>query len=136
MGTIEEVFFFFSCLGSITMAWHWSAWTGCWKAICRMDNKISITGTDFPSEGLIILKGDEIKIHESVPLHPDDNCIKGIVKEINPSEYGMEITVEAGETFYIDVTRNEFRLMKLKELSETWITFSADSVKYLPGVSQ
>ena len=108
---------------------------GSWTALCKKDTVIRISGRDFPAEGLVILKGDEIKIHESVPLHPDDNCIKGIVREINPSEYGMEITVEAGETFYVDVTRSEFRSMELKELSETWITFCSDSVKYLPGVS-
>ncbi len=106
---------------------------GTWKARCNGNLIFSISGSSFPASGLVILKSDEIKIHDSVPLSPCDNCFRGIVREINPSEYGMEITVEAGETFYVDVTRNEYKLAGIKQSSEAWITFSADSAKFLPG---
>lgn len=106
---------------------------GKWNAHCNGNLAFSISGTDIPPEGLVILKGDEIKIHDSVPSYPFENIIRGTVMEINPSEYGMEITVGAGETFYIDITRNDFKLLNIKESSQAWITFSADAVRFLTG---
>ena len=106
---------------------------GSWKARCNGKLVFKISGSGFPDEGLVILKSDEIKIHDSVPLLPYENCIKGIVKEVNPSEFGMEITLDAGEIFFIDVTRSEFKMMELKESSEAWITFNTDSARFLSG---
>ncbi len=106
---------------------------GKWKARCNGNMIFSISGSDYPSNGLLIIKSDEIKIHDSVPLYPGENCIRGLVREINPSEFGVEITVDAGENFFIDVTRNEFRMLNIKESSEAWITFDPASPKFLSG---
>ena len=53
--------------------------------------------------------------------------------EIIPSDYGMEIIVDAGELFYIDVTNDNFSRQQLREQSEVWITFSSEALIALQG---
>jgi len=104
-----------------------------WKALCDGDLVFSITGNSFPDEGLMILKSDYIKVSNAEPPAGYDNCFKGIIREINPSEYGMEVTVDAGETFFVDLPANEFSLIQLKELSAVWVTFPKEAAILLPG---
>lgn len=110
-----------------------SAQNGRWKAQC--DNKLifTIKGSGFPAEGLIILKSDDIKISDSKPDAGSDNCFRGVVREINPSEYGMEIMVDAGEIFYVDLPVNDFKSMQIRESSGVWITFPGEAAVVLPG---
>ena len=68
-----------------------------------------------------------------MPEIPGVNCYKGIIKDILPSEYGMEIEVEAGETFYVDISADTFRQQPLKEQSEVWISFSEEAAVALEG---
>jgi ABC-type sugar transport system ATPase subunit len=106
---------------------------GKWKARCDGKLVFSISGKDLPDKGLVIMRSDNISIHDSEPEGMYDNCIRGVVKEINPSEYGMEITVDAGEMFYAEITKNEFKSLSISESSEAWMTFAADDVKVLSG---
>jgi hypothetical protein len=82
---------------------------------------------------LLILKSDNIKISVSRPAEDNVNCFRGFIKEINPSEYGMEVTADAGEIFYVDMTINEFKALHLTESSEVWITFAPEAAISLPG---
>ena len=68
-----------------------------------------------------------------MPDIPAVNCYRGIVKDILPSEYGMEISVEAGETFFVDISADTFRQQPLKEMSEVWISFSREAGVALEG---
>jgi hypothetical protein len=81
----------------------------------------------------MILRSDGIELHNSKPLSRFDNCFKGTVTEIIPSEYGMEIMVDAGEIFYVDISINDFKILQLSESSEVWITFPPESGIALPG---
>ena len=47
----------------------------------------------------------------------------------------MEIAVDAGETFYIDISADTFKQQPLKELSEVWISFSAEAGVALEGTN-
>jgi ABC-type Fe3+/spermidine/putrescine transport system ATPase subunit len=107
----------------------------CGRVVCNGILEFNLSGTEFPEEGLLIIKSDNIRIHGSEPESDFDNCFKGTVREINPSEYGMEVTVDAGEPFYIDLSLNDFKLLSIKESSDVWITFSKDAAVILPGLS-
>jgi ABC-type Fe3+/spermidine/putrescine transport system ATPase subunit len=87
---------------------------------------------DYPSEGLVIINGNEINIH---PAEPQGfaNTFRGRVTEIIPSERGMEITLDAGERFYIDVSSRDFRNMNLSEGSDAWISIPPQSCIVLRG---
>jgi len=106
---------------------------GAWKS--QSDGSLTFVMKDdsYPREGLMIIRGDAIRIHSSEPLNPPVNCFKGRVTEIFPSEYGMEITVDAGERFYVDISTENFKLLQINELSEVWITFPPEAGIALQG---
>ena len=104
-----------------------------WKAVCDGNHVFNISGNGFAEEGLIILKSEDIKITDSEPLPGFDNCFRGVIQEINPSEYGMEIAVDAEEIFFVDLPVNDFKSLQIRESSVVWITFPKEAVIALPG---
>ncbi len=83
---------------------------GRWKAKCDGTLVFILSGNHYPDEGLMILRSDAIKIHNGEPLNKYENCFRGHVREVNSSEYGMEIMVDAGEMFYVDVSVDDLRI--------------------------
>ena len=106
---------------------------GVWKACCDGNLAFNILPGSYPSEGLLIVRSDAVKIQCSEPAGDNKNCFKGIIKEIVPSEFGMELMVDAGEKFYVDISANEFKMLKLNELSDVWITFPPEAGIVLQG---
>ncbi len=99
----------------------------CWVAVSNNRLVIRLGGNSYPDAGLLIIRSDDINIKG---IKPDDhslNCFRGRVIEILPSEYGVEVSVDAGEIFYIDLSADTFRQHPLKESSEVWITFSGEA---------
>jgi ABC-type Fe3+/spermidine/putrescine transport system ATPase subunit len=108
---------------------------GEWKAICDDKLIFSLVEDDYPKEGLMILRSDDIKIFNELPSNHPVNCFKGMVREILPSEYGMEIIVDAGEIFYVDVSADTFKEQPVEEKSEVWISFDPAAGIALHGTS-
>jgi len=108
---------------------------GEWKAVCNDKLIFSLSESVYPSEGLLIIRSDDIKISLEKPAMIPSNCFKGIVNEILPSEYGMEITVDAGEIFYVDISTDTFRQQPVSELSEVWISFPREAGIALQGTN-
>lgn len=106
---------------------------GEWKAFCNNKMVINVSESSYPREGLLLLRSDDIKIFHKMPSSQYGNCFKGIVREILPSEYGMEITVDAGETFYVDISADTYKQQPLSELSEVWISFPPEAGIALAG---
>jgi len=104
-----------------------------WKAKCDGDLTFNLSGNNFPGEGLMILRSDAISIHREEPKTEYENRIRGVVMEINSSEFGMEIMVDAGEKFYVDLSVNDFKNLNISEKSEAWITFPAKAGIVLQG---
>jgi ABC-type sugar transport system ATPase subunit len=104
-----------------------------WKAFCNSGIVFNIPAGNYPEDGISIIRSDNIKISVEQPGEGSENCIKGIIAEINQSEYGMEITIDAGEIFYVDLPVNDFKRLQLNETSEVWITFAGEAVVALPG---
>ena len=108
---------------------------GEWKAVSKNNLVFDLSGDNYPAEGMLILRSDDIKISQKMPDIQIVNCFKGIVKDILPSEYGMEISVDAGETFFVDISADTFKQQPLKELSEVWISFSREAGVALEGAN-
>jgi hypothetical protein len=106
---------------------------GSWKAKCDGNLSFDILPAAYPAEGLLLVRSDAVKIQSSEPSGEYKNCFKGIIKEIVPSEFGMELMVDAGEKFYVDISANEFKMQKLNELSDVWITFPPEAGIILQG---
>jgi len=108
---------------------------GEWKAKCKNNMVFSLKEDSYPDEGLMILRSEDIKISHKMPASSLCNCFKGVVDEILPSEYGMEITVDAGETFYIDVSSDTYKQEPFFESSEVWISFPREAGIVLQGAN-
>jgi ABC-type sugar transport system ATPase subunit len=106
---------------------------GSWKAKCDGNLSFDILPGTYPAEGLLIVRSDAVKIHSSEPSGENENCFKGIIKEIVPSESGMELLVDAGDRFYVDISVNEFKMLNLNELTDVWITFPPEAGIVLQG---
>jgi molybdate/tungstate transport system ATP-binding protein len=100
---------------------------GRWKALCNGNLVFSLSGNSYPGEGLLLIRSDDIKITADSPGNGSNNCFRGIIKDILPSEYGMEITVDTGVTFYIDISADTFRQHPFGENSEVWISFPPEA---------
>ena len=106
---------------------------GKWCAVSNEKIIFKLSESSYPEEGLLLLRSDDIKISHEMPSFNTGNCYKGIVKEILPSEYGVEITVDAGEIFYVDVSADTFKQQPVIESSEVWISFPAEAGIALQG---
>ena len=53
--------------------------------------------------------------------------------EIIPIDHGMELTVEAGEIFYIDVNSRDFEKLGITEKDDIWISFRPDEIAIISG---
>lgn len=109
---------------------------GAWKAICNDKMVFNLSESTYPQEGLLLIRSDDIKIAKTIPSSHSGNCFKGVVREILPSEYGMEITVDAGEIFYVDISSDTFRQQPLCELSDVWLTFPPEAGIALQGTEK
>lgn len=99
---------------------------GSGKAISDGKMEFNIIPGNHQGEGLIIIRGSEISLSDSDP-QSGINCFGGKVIEIIPSEHGMEVTINAGEIFYVDVPIREFRMMKIAKGSEAWISIPPEA---------
>lgn len=104
-----------------------------WKAFCNDKMIINLSENNYPDEGLLILRSDDIRISRDKLTSTSFNTFRGIVKEILPSEYGMEITVDAGETFYVDMSSDTYKLQPVNEQMEVWISFPPEAGIVLQG---
>ena len=106
---------------------------GEWRAISKNKLEIRMSGNSYPDEGLLIIRSDDIRISGKMPDPTEVNCYKGIIRDILPSEYGMEVEIDAGETFFVDISSDTFKQQPLKELSEVWISFTREAGVALEG---
>jgi molybdate/tungstate transport system ATP-binding protein len=100
-----------------------------WKARSANATEFILKEDEYPPEGLIIIRNDSIKIHIEEPSGNHANCFKGIVTDVYPTEYGMEISVEAGLKYFVDVSGDNYKLLHITEASAVWITFPAEAVQ-------
>lgn len=107
---------------------------GTWKARCDGETEFMIEDGDYPENGLLIVRNDAIRIHRSDPADRSLNSFRGVVSDLIPSVYGMEVTVDAGERFFIDITKEESRSLQIAEQSKVWISFPRKAAVALKGL--
>lgn len=108
---------------------------GRWHARSERELVFTMNEDHYPGEGLIIIRSDAITISCHKPLDIPVNCFSGIVKDIFPIDGGMELMIDAGEVFFVDVQANEFKLLGLKELEKVWISFPPEAGVVLQGTN-
>lgn len=80
------------------------------------------------NDSLLLIKSESMILTDHVPDDKELNAIKGRVKELIPSEFGMEVTVDAGDLFYVNIQRAEIEKLRLTEDKEVWVSFPSNAI--------
>jgi len=95
--------------------------------------KFKLDGAPQGRDNLLVIKNDSIVLSDQLPSDKELNVFKGIVTEIIPSEFGMEVTINAGELFYVNARVPEMEEMQISEGKEVWISFSTKDIVVIKG---
>lgn len=98
------------------------------------NNGLEFKLNEYPSdECLAILRNEQIKISVDTPEEKPDNLFSGVIAEVIPAEYGMELEIDAGDKFFVTVPLKEFSDMNLKINDRIWISFNPESAVVISG---
>jgi molybdate/tungstate transport system ATP-binding protein len=97
------------------------------KGVTRNNLEFTLPGSNNHEECLVIVKNEDIRLSKTKPEDSSLNIFRSLVEEIIPSEFGMEITLNAGDIFYANISMNEFERLQIEENGEIWISFPVSS---------
>jgi molybdate/tungstate transport system ATP-binding protein len=112
---------------------HFSRENGYCKAVSENNLVIWMPGKEYPDSGMVIVRSDDIKVTLDEQENDTLNCFKAVIKDIMPTEYGVEIEADAGETFFIDMAGDTFRQNTFYLHKEIWISFPPEVCVALEG---
>ena len=92
-----------------------------------------LNGIKPPGDSLLLVKSDSIILTNEIREDKGLNSIKGKITEIIPSESGMEVTIDAGDLFYVKIHSSDMEKLRLIESQEVWINFPREAVVVLKG---
>jgi ABC-type Fe3+/spermidine/putrescine transport system ATPase subunit len=95
--------------------------------------KFKLDGVSHGKDKLLLIKSDAIIITNEMPVNKDISSIRGKITELLPSEFGMEVTVDAGDLFYINILASEMEKLRLNEGKEVWLSFPPEAVVVTSG---
>ena len=99
------------------------------------DHKVSfkLNGVSPSADNLVLVKSESIMLTNEIPVDRTLNAIKGKVTEIIPSEFGMEVTIDAGDPFYVNTSASDMEKLKLAEQKEVWLSFPSNAIIVVNG---
>ncbi len=109
------------------------------KAKYISDNKVFVKKTitiqaqpcEQEDEGYIMIPGETIIISEYKQKSSAVNNFPGQIISIIPSRFGNEINVDIGIDLVVHITNESVKNLKLNEGKEVWISFKANSVRFI-----
>jgi glucuronate isomerase len=84
-------------------------------------------------ECLAVLKNENISVSRLRPEGDGKNIFRGKIEELIPAEHGIELTVNAGETFYIELPARYMEEMQIRNLDDVWISFDPGEIIIISG---
>lgn len=106
---------------------------GIWSCISKNKLIFRINGGGYPENGIIVIRSNNIQLSNSKPEDPSLNTFSGIVEEILNSEFGIEVTINAGEIFYVDIPAQTSESINFYEGADIWLSFPTSAVLALTG---
>jgi ABC-type Fe3+/spermidine/putrescine transport system ATPase subunit len=95
--------------------------------------KFMLNGVSAVSDSLLLLKSDAITITNEKPHDTGLNAVSGKIIEIIPSEFGMVITIDAGDMFYVNTIKSTLDKLRLTEGKEVWVSFLPKDIIVING---
>ncbi len=98
---------------------------------CVTDNrmKFRLPKGEYPSSGLLILAASDVLLSRQGAAGVQINNIRGIIEDVVPSPSGYEITVNAGDHFYADITRREMEEQKFVTGEPVVVSFRSEALR-------
>jgi ABC-type Fe3+/spermidine/putrescine transport system ATPase subunit len=106
---------------------------GLLTAVTEQNVRFKLNGAKSAGESLLLVKSDSIILTNEIPDDKELNAIKGKITEIIPSESGMELTIDAGDLFYVKIHSSDMKKLRLIDRQEVWMSFPRDAVVILNG---
>lgn len=101
--------------------------------VTEHNNRFKIKNVTPVKDTLMLIKSESIIISNDKPEGNELNIFTGRVDEIIPSEFGMEVTVNAGDVFYINTHFSEMEKLSLTEGKKVWVSFPASAIVVISG---
>ena len=132
-GSVDEVFKnpsnrFVARYAGIRNFFKVSGEAGMITAKTKHNVRFKLDGQIPGKDALLIIKSDAISLSREMPADREFNIISGKISEIIPSEFGMEITVDSGDLFYINVPLQVFENHGFREGEDVWMSFPSKSI--------
>lgn len=108
---------------------------GTLTGVTKNNVKFKFKGEKPCCDCLLIIKSDLISLSKEKPDDDSLNIIRGKITEIIPSEFGREVTIDAGDLFFVSIISTAFENQRLDENEEIWMSFSPDAVVVLNGTN-
>lgn len=101
------------------------------KAVVQGYGPIFYIGNDEDSEGYVMISQQDIFL-SAHPLETSAvNQAWGVVQEAYPAGGSMEVIINAGIDFVVQVSTNSFYKMELTPGKKVWLSFKASSARFL-----
>ncbi len=97
--------------------------------------RFKLDGENPCKDCLLIIKSDSIVLTREMPEDKKLNIVKGKISEIIPSEFGMAITLDAGDLFYVNLLTSVFEKLRFVEGEEVWMSFPSKAIVALHGTA-
>ena len=101
--------------------------------VTEHDTKFKLNGVNPANNSLLLIRNDSIALNFNMSDDNKINSIKGIVTEIIPSQFGLEVTIDAGDLFYVNMVASDATKNKLVENKEVWLNFPSDAIVIIDG---
>lgn len=100
---------------------------------CITDNRLKfrLMKGDYPSSGMLVLPESEVLLSRQGAAGVEINNVVGMIEDIVPSPLGYEVTVNAGDTFYVDLTRREMEEQRFVAGEEVYLSFRPESLQLI-----
>ena len=106
---------------------------GLLTGVTKHNVRFKLNGENPGTDGLLLIRSDSIILAKEKPVESELNSIRGEIIEIIPSEFGMEITIDAGDLFYVNILNSDIEKLTLAEGKEIWMSFPSKAIVVING---
>jgi molybdate/tungstate transport system ATP-binding protein len=106
---------------------------GSLTGITEHNVKFKLNGVSPGPQSLLLIKSDSIVLTNKMPEDKELNTIKGKITEIIPIESGMEVTIDAGDLFYVNIPASDLGELKLFVEKKVWMSFTTKDIFVISG---
>jgi molybdate/tungstate transport system ATP-binding protein len=101
--------------------------------VTEHNNRFKLNRKYTGSNSLLLVRSDSVFIGNEEPSDTELNAFKGKITEIIPSEFGLEVTVDAGDLFYVSTHLSEMERLGITEGKDVWVSFSPKDIVVING---